>query len=133
MIDRVIYLDTSAFLKSVLGEAESPALEGLVATASRVVSSELLETEARRAAIRLGSGRLAAVEVRLESLALIAVTRDVLVAAGRLRPAGLRSLDAIHIATALSLGGSLSAIVTYDRRMAMAAVETGLPVSAPGQ
>lgn len=130
--DRVLYLDTSAFLKAVFIENESGALRDFASlTTTQFVSSELLETEARRAALRLDTRWLTIIEYRLENVTLIAITRDVLVMAGRLQPAGLRSLDAIHLATALSLGASLNTIITYDRRMATAATSVGLSVSTP--
>lgn len=131
MNDRVTYLDTSAFVKTVVLEPESSQLGRFLAGATRLVSSSLLETEARRAALRIDPRHLALVELRLRGLARIAVTTDILVAAGSLRPAGIRSLDAIHLATALALGDDLDYVVTYDPRMAEAAVGLGLDVRAP--
>jgi predicted nucleic acid-binding protein len=129
--DRVAYLDSSAFVKTVVLEAESTQLERYLAQTDRLVSSSLLETEARRAALRVDPRHLPLVEQRLHGVSLIAVTTDILVAAGSLRPVGIRSLDAIHLATALELGGELDCVVTYDERMAAAAASLGLRVQTP--
>lgn len=64
-------------------------------------------------------------------MALLAVDAPVLEAAAGLGPAELRTLDAIHVASALSLGGDLRAFVTYDERQASAARKAGLPVETP--
>ena len=69
----------------------------------------------------------------LNDLALIAVNDEILLEAARLDPPTLRSLDAIHLAAAKTLGGSLGQIVTYDRRMAEAAQVLGLSTIAPGR
>jgi predicted nucleic acid-binding protein len=131
MSDRAAYLDSSAFVKTVLLEAESEPLERYLTQAGRLVSSALLETEARRAALRVDPRHLPLLEQRLRNVSLVAVTTDVLVAAGTLRPAGIRSLDAIHLATALALGAELDSFVTYDERMAAAAASLGLTVQRP--
>jgi hypothetical protein len=62
---------------------------------------------------------------------LVPITRDLLETAADLGPPSLRSLDALHLATALSLGSALDAFVVYDERLARAATEAGLPVVAP--
>lgn len=61
------------------------------------------------------------------------IDRDLLLAAGRLGPSGLRTLDAIHLAAASAAGDELSGVVTYDGRMEAAALEQGLAVLAPGR
>jgi hypothetical protein len=71
------------------------------------------------------------VEQRLPTLARIAVTTDILVAAGSLRPIGMCNLDAIHLATALALGDELDYVVTYDKRMTAAAASLGIEVRSP--
>ena len=131
MSDSVAYLDSSAFVKTVVVEAESRELERYLEQAGRLVSSSLLETEARRAALRVDPRHLTLVERRLLGVSLVAVTTDILVAAGSLKPVGIRSLDAIHLATALSLGRELDCVVTYDERMAAAAASLGLSVRTP--
>ena len=64
-------------------------------------------------------------------LQLVRLTAEILDAAGRMDPPGLRALDAIHLQCALLLGGELDAFVTYDERQADAARAAGLPVVAP--
>lgn len=68
----------------------------------------------------------------LGKLALIEVDDRVLEKAVEMKPVAVRSLDAIHIATALSLGLDLGAFITYDRNQAKAARAVGLPVRSPG-
>lgn len=67
----------------------------------------------------------------LDSLVLTEVTAAIFEAAARLDASGLRSLDAVHLAAALDLGGDLDGIVTYDERLAEAARAYGVPVTAP--
>jgi predicted nucleic acid-binding protein len=127
------YFDTSALVKLVVLEPESDALLAWATTAERVpVASDLTRTELLRA-VRQADPTLAlrAREV-LGSLTLLAVTSAILNTAGRLEPAALRSLDAIHLASALDLGDDLDAVVTYDVRMADACRALGLSVTHPG-
>jgi predicted nucleic acid-binding protein len=65
-------------------------------------------------------------------LRLIRLDDDLLDTAAHLDTPALRSLDAIHLASALALGKGLAAVVSYDRRMAAAAERLGLTVVAPG-
>ena len=83
------------------------------------------------AARRVSPGALAATRDRLERIALIAITTDTYRRAGELDPGVLRSLDAIHLAAALSMGDDLEGIVTYDARFEEAALALGLPTIAP--
>ena len=128
-----LYLDSSALVKLVLPEAESDALlESLSAWPVRI-SSELARVEVVRAARRATPNP--AVEQRAEevlaSLYLLKIDSDILSEAARLEPRTLRSLDAVHLASALSLGTDLGPIVTYDSNMATAAAGYGLEVLAP--
>lgn len=131
MSDRYVYLDTSAFMKLVVLEAETGALEEYLHTRSLRVSSGLLRTEALRAAMRVSQQHVAEARRQLRRVALIDVSRDLLEQAGGLAPADLRSLDATHVATALSLGDDLGDVVTYDHRMMAAARAHGLTVASP--
>ncbi len=127
------YLDSSAFVKLVVSERESAALRShLRRKDARRVSSALLRTEAVRAVRRVGPDALARVRQALRAIDLVAVADVVLDAAGSLEPGVLRTLDAIHIATAMSLGDDLDEIVTYDARMLDAARLLGLPTASPG-
>ena len=129
--DRICYLDASAVIKLVITEAESRALRAFLADQPRRAASRLVGVEAARALSRLGiSGGQELTDV-LAHLDQIDVTEDVLREASRLPPPSLRTLDAIHLATALALRPDLEALVTYDRRLADAATAAGLPVVAP--
>ena len=127
-----LYLDSSAFVKVVVEEAESAALRGfLAASDARRVSSALLRTEALRAVRHLGPEALATVREGLRRVELIAIDDRILDAAGILEPRILRALDAIHLATALAVGDDLDAVVTYDERMVAAAALIGVPAASP--
>jgi len=89
--------------------------------------------EVPRAAARRGSPITAAgVRRKVGRMVVIGLHRSVVVAAGGQEPPGLRSLDAIHLASALELGPELDAFLTYDRRLAIAARDLGLLVESPG-
>lgn len=126
----VWYLDTSAFLKLVVAEPESPALRAWYVAHAPVWSSQLLQTEARRAGRRLGLPA-ELVDAALGTVALVAPGTATFRRAGDLPPATLRSLDALHLATALELGTDLEGIVAYDERLAGAAAAHGVAVVAP--
>ncbi len=129
---RALYLDGSAFLKLVVEEAESAAAAAFLAGRdARRVASALLRTEAVRAVRHLGPEALPTVREGLRRVDLIAIDDRILDAAGILEPRVLRTLDAIHLATALAVGDDLEAIVTYDERMVEAARLLGLPIATP--
>ena len=127
----VAYLDTSAFLKLVMPEAESAALRAHLDQWRLHVSAALLRTEALRAASRATPMRIAAVREQLRRVTLVELDRTLLDQAGTRRPASMRSLDAVHLAAALSLGADLGELITYDARMASAAREQGIAVGSP--
>ena len=127
-----LYLDTSAFIKVVVTEPGSEALRVFLATGSaQRVSSALLRAEALRAVRHLGPDALAVVREGLRRGELVGVDDRILDAAGILEPRLLRTLDAIHIATAMALGDDLDAVVTYDARMTEAAQLLGLRTVTP--
>ena len=127
-----LYLDSSAFVKVVVEEAGSAALRTfLAAHDARRVSSALLRTEALRAVRHLGPDALSAAREGLRRVDLIGIDGRILDAAGILEPRVLRTLDAIHLATALAIGDDLDAIVTYDERMVAAARLMGLTTTVP--
>lgn len=95
------------------------------------MSSTLLVVEAERACARFGARYVPRVRDALAGTSLLAIDDAVLAAAAALEPIELRSLDAIHLATALSLGDDLGAMYVYDRRLAEAARAAGLRVDAP--
>jgi uncharacterized protein len=130
----VIYLDTSALLKTVFVEEHSPAMGAYVRgnDAAGFVSSVLLSVEMRRAVQRINPRYLPKADLELHRIALVGLSDAVVEAAGRFPDPGLRSLDAIHVATALLLRDELSAVVSYDKRMVAVAHSEGLPVVSPG-
>jgi predicted nucleic acid-binding protein len=125
------YLDSSAFVKLATQEAESAALETYLHEWQRWSSSTLLRTEALRALGRLGPAAIAGARFHLRRVVLVEVDDVILEQAGTVGPPQLRSLDAIHLATARLLGDALGVIITYDRRLAAAAAQLGLPTAAP--
>lgn len=121
------YCDTSALIKLFVQEAESAALRDALSNRDLAVSQlGLLETI--RGAARL---KVAIQPERFAAFNLIAITSEVVLRAASLPPAEMRSLDAIHLASALQLGDECEGIVTYDRRMQEAARLAGLRVEAP--
>lgn len=128
----MIYLDSSAVVKLVRREAETDALRGwLASNAQPLVSSALVRTETARALTRSEPGALAVLPSVLALLLQRSVTDDLLDAAGRYTDPVLRSLDAIHLATAEELRSALTWFVTYDKRLADAAQARGLQVCIP--
>jgi predicted nucleic acid-binding protein len=126
------YFDTSALAKLVVREPESAAVHAwLQAQARHPVAADLVRTELSRAVVRVAPDRLDRVRAVLLCVDLVAITPAILQEAGRLQPSWLRTLDAIHLATALALDDDLESIVTYDDRLAAAARFHGLPVTAP--
>jgi predicted nucleic acid-binding protein len=126
-----VYVDSSAAVKLIVGEAESEALERWLSPHDVLASSALLRTELLRAVRRGAPRRIAEARAALGAFTLRAVDDEILGAAGEIAPSSIRSLDAIHLATALRLAPELDAIVTYDRRMIEAARRLGLPVASP--
>jgi uncharacterized protein len=129
----VIYLDTSAFVKLIRGERETSALEAFLRERPEalLVSSALLVLETRRVILRQAPDQLARADLLLTRIDQVDITRAVLEAASRLPDPALRSLDALHLATALQLDRDLEALVTYDSRLAAAAGRQRLPVVTP--
>lgn len=127
------YLDASALLKLVVEEPESPALMADAAAWPHLVSSSLVRVEVPRAARRVSADVAVVARARhvVGSVGLLPLDESVLRRAAEAAPPSLRSLDAIHLASALSLGEDLAAMVVYDRRLADAAEAAGLTVLVP--
>jgi predicted nucleic acid-binding protein len=114
-----------------VAEPESKALRRYLSRHQPLVCSALARTEVVRALLPSGPEAVARGEEVLRRIELLRVSDRVLVEAGRLTPPRLRSLDAIHLASARHLGPSVRQIVTYDERMAEAALASGWSVAAP--
>lgn len=127
----MVYLDSSALVKLVVREPESAALIGYLKQHTARASCGLARTEVVRAVSPQGGRALARARKLLNRIDLVALDDELLDDAGLLGPTVLRSLDAIHLAAARSLGRDLVAVVTYDSRMAVAATELGLDVASP--
>lgn len=124
-----VYVDTSALAALLIDQSYSQVLaEWLDAFDGELVSSDLLETEMRRVAVREGidQGRVSAL---LEGVAVAALDRAVYRGAGLLPMKHLRTLDALHLESALRLDAD--AVLTYDQGLADAAREVGIGVLAP--
>lgn len=126
-----VYLDSSAIVKLVVRDRESSALRRYLRTRQERVSCALARTEVLRAVRHLGPPAVARARRILRRLDLIRLDDSLLDAAGMLEPRITRSLDAVHLATALLIVPELDAIVTYDRRQAEGASWLGLHVEAP--
>ena len=129
--DELTYIDSSALVKAVLLEPESDdLLRHFRQTRPSLIASSLLKVETTRAIRQVEPTKgLAELNSALEEIVLVAVTETILRRAANLEPA-LRSLDAVHLATALDVGAE--AMIVYDRRLADAARGYGLTVLSPG-
>ncbi len=139
----MIYLDTSAIVKLIREEPESVALHEVLTADDTppLFTSQLALTEIKRVLHAAGAAEQAAEATTVSPPAVVVpghrivalpVTAELASAAGDVLPgSALRSLDAIHIATALLAGNELTSLITYDQRMGAAATSMALPVAAP--
>lgn len=125
------YLDSSAIVKLAIDESESVPLRRHLRRRGPHLSSALARTEVLRALLDEGDAGLERGRQVLRRLNLVRVNDRILDAAGSLLPSELRSLDAIHLATALQLGDDVRQVITYDERMAIAASALGLRAASP--
>ena len=125
------YLDSSAIVKLVINEPESAALRQFLGERTPLVSSALARAEVSRAVLAFGSPTQDAAKQVLDRIDLLRVTNRVLTIAGTIRPDSLRTLDAIHLASALSLEDTLADFVCYDRRLSQAAANRGWAITSP--
>jgi uncharacterized protein len=132
-----VYADTSALVKLVVAETETDALTAAAAAWERIVTSEITVIELHRAVKRArADGRADVADDRtvmelLAALDLVPMTDDVRALAATASPPELRTLDAIHLASALTLHGAIDLFVTYDDRLEGAAKLAGLMTSRP--
>ncbi len=129
----MIYLDSSALFKLVIDEAETAALRDFLRDrpAQLRVASALVRTEVVRAVARRNPGAVLSAVHAVAKITTIPVTVDMLDAAAALEPPLLRTLDAIHLAAALTFRRTLTAFVAYDDRLSDAARQAGLPCMRP--
>jgi predicted nucleic acid-binding protein len=124
------YVDASALVKLALDEPDGLAMRRWYHEHERVASSRVAVIETRRA-VRRKVDDPAHVEAILDSIEVLEVSPAIADRASSIDPASLRTLDAIHLASALALGVEVDAFVTYDDRLADAARAVGLPVVRP--
>jgi uncharacterized protein len=129
----MIYLDSAAVVKLAHAEAESPALRAWLGERAETgwVSSVLTEIESFRALARYAPDAVSRLPAVLDQIELIDLDPPIQILAQTVRPATVRSLDAIHLGTALHARGTLTSFVTYDKRLLDAAAAAGLPVDSP--
>ena len=125
------YLDSSAAVKLVFDESESEALQEYVGTTPSWASSALIRVELLRAAKRIDVRRIGRAYELLGSISIREIDDEILDRAAEISPLNIRTLDAIHLATATLMGPHLEAVLTYDQRMIEAARRYGLPVVSP--
>jgi hypothetical protein len=127
----VAYIDSSALVKLAIPEPESDALRAELARWERHVSSALARVEVVRACARVDTKARRIAEQIVGALDLIAVDDRVLEEAALLGPVDLRSLDSIHLASALLLGDALGVAIAYDDRLLEAMRVAGIPTATP--
>ena len=128
----VTYVDSSAIVKLAVAEPESHALQRHLRRRRPLVSSALARAEVLRALLPAGTAPTAAGQAVLAGFELLRVSDRVLADAAALEPVELRTVHAIHLATARRFGAELGLLVTYDDRMLAAAAHLGVRTAAPG-
>lgn len=128
-----LYLDSSALIKLVIEEGESAALRQWLEARSGATwfTSALAEVEVLRAVCRTRPSTVDAAYAVLDLVVQIEMDESLRRVAAKLPPVGLRSLDAIHLATALLLRDEVEAFLVYDRKLSAACTRAGLTVAAP--
>jgi uncharacterized protein len=134
----ILYVDTSALLKLLVREAESAAIERELLTWGDLATSVITEVELPRAVARAREERADAVidgsvvlQGVLSSAAIVPLNEEVVAEARKVKPVHVGALDAIHVASALSLGKRLAGVATYDKRMQDALEHLEVRVIAP--
>lgn len=122
----MIYLDTSAAAKALIDEPESSAIRRMFAEGAEFVSSRLLAVELHAVADRRAISSDAADEL-LAHVALVSLGDETLETAFALH-SGLRTLDALHLATAVELRDAITGILTFDQELATAATDRQIPL-----
>lgn len=129
----MFYLDTSALVKLVVEEAETEALQRFIAGIDQemLITSALSRTELLRAAQRRDVDTVEKAREVLDAIAAITITQALLDSAGVMAPSTLRTLDAIHLASATELGAELRGFVAYDARLLAVAAQAGIQTITP--
>jgi len=135
MVDReeLLYLDSSALVKLILPEPESETLIEFLSEFPGLISSEIARVEVVRATRRVSraSNVMKRAERVLESVHLLRVDPKIVLTASQLNPPSLRTVDAIHLASALELPSDLTSFVAYDKALQSAAAAYGLRLKTP--
>ena len=125
------YLDSSAILKYIFAEPERPAL--VKALTSQAISSELARLEVKRAVYRINPKDIILANEELSRINFVSISNQVLgIAESFTNSVTLATLDAIHVATAITLGKGIEGIITYDKQMVTNARNMGIKVLSPG-
>ena len=129
----MIYLDSAALVKLAHAESESQALRDWLDERTELgwTSSVLAEIESARALARYAPEAVTRLHLVLDLVEFLEVDAGTRILAQTVKPATVRSLDAIHLATALRIQPQVTSFVTYDKRLADAARAAGLIVDAP--
>lgn len=128
-----VYFDTSALAKLILEEPESQKLRRFIDSSSiQPVSAEISDVELVRAVMREDESLLDNTLEILAQVVLLPMTASIRLRASYLKPVSVRSLDAIHVATALEIQADLDALLSYDNRLLKSASDAGLKVLSPG-
>jgi predicted nucleic acid-binding protein len=131
---RACYLDASALVKLATMESETDALRRALDHYDLRLTNRLAMVEVARALVRRGVASRAltdAVVGAFDGIGIVELDAAIAEAAGQVGPSALRSLDAVHVASALSMRDELEALITYDNRLADAGRAVGLDVVAP--
>ena len=129
----MIYLDSAAVVKLVHTEPDSAALRGWLDERAETgwISSVLTEIESFRALARYAPEAASRLPAVLDQIDLIDLDQRIRMLARTVTPATVRSLDAIHLGTALHVRSALTSFVTYDKRLLDAVQAAGLPIDSP--
>jgi uncharacterized protein len=129
----MIYLDSAAVVKLVHAEPESAALRRWLDERAEIqwISSVLTEIESFRALARYAPEAASRLSNVLDQIDLIDLDQGIRMLAQAVTPTTVRSLDAIHLGTAMRFRSSLTSFVTYDKRLLDAAQAAGLPINLP--
>jgi predicted nucleic acid-binding protein len=131
---RVVYLDSSAITKLLVAdETERLDLRSYLSSRPDRAASVVARVEVARALSRRDAAHDRELRNVWAGVSSIPLDRTVIERASIIEPPRLRTLDAIHLASAMELGGDLDALVTYDVKLAAAARAAGLPVESPGK